>query len=337
MEQNSVNGWVSSLTDGTPLQSVIASSRPTTISKGSDKKALPMMHVGSGYRYGNLTWFPVWTDAPVLDRKYTTSASKKFKVSEVAQAQVQSLQVENQADLDLLLLEGMILQGGWQHRALTKSVFISARAQEQIPVVCVEQSRWGGVSQQEAGKKVAPTAVRVAMRGLVRDNLGNIAQAGADQGRVWSNVAGYQSRLNAAAPTQSLAEIQDQVNATLGSLPKVQALPGQRGVVVAALGQPIAFELFDHPDTLAERLEGMLESYLLDVIDMPYAKVRGQAARDFVLQVSKIKLAKTEETRRSSRSQSVNSRYVAAEALSLEGELVHLSCINSQHELVLAA
>jgi hypothetical protein len=75
----------------------------------------------------------------------------------------------------------------------------------------------------------------------------------------------------------------------------------------------------------------------MDVIDKNYTQVRSQLARDFVYQVSKLKLEKTEEVRGSTRSQSVNSRYVAAESVSLGGSLVHLSCINSQHELVLAA
>ena len=337
MEQNTGNSWSDSLTDGTPLPNLLSGSRPTTPANAAASKGLPVMHVGSGYRYGNLTWFPVWTDEAIAPRRYATAASKKFTVSEVAQASVESLQVDNQAEQDLLLLEGMILEGGWQHRALTRSVFIPARAQEQIPVVCVEQNRWGGVSEQAAGKKIAPTAVRVAMRGLSRDNRGNVSQQGADQSRVWGNVAGYQSRLNASAPTQSLADMQDEIQSMVSNLPEVKPLPGQRGVVVAALGQPIAFELFDHPDTLAERLGGMLESYLMDVLDKNYTKVRSQVARDFVYQVSKLKLEKTDEARRSSRSQSVNSRYVAAEAVSLDGALVHLSCINSQHELVLAA
>ena len=337
MEQNTGNSWAGSLTDGTPLQNLLSGSRPTSPANAAASKGLPVMHVGSGYRYGNLTWFPVWTDEAIAPRRYATATAKKFTVSEVAQASVESLQVDNQAEQDLLLLEGMILEGGWQHRALTRSVFIPARAQEQIPVVCVEQNRWGGVSEQAAGKKIAPTAVRVAMRGLSRDNRGNVSQQGADQSRVWGNVAGYQSRLDASAPTQSLADMQDEIQSMFSNLPEVKPLPGQRGVVVAALGQPIAFELFDHPDTLAERLGGMLESYLMDVLDKNYTKVRSQVARDFVYQVSKLKLEKTDETRRSSRSQSVNSRYVAAEVVSLDGALVHLSCINSQHELVLAA
>jgi hypothetical protein len=335
MKQNGSNDWSQSLTDGTPLQNLMTSCA-RTVAKASDNK-LPVMHVGSGYRFGNLTWFPVWTDAPVESRKYVTAAGKAFKVSEAAQASVQSLEVENNADLDLLLLEGMILEGGWQHRALTKSVVIPARAQEQIPVVCVEQQRWGGAASQAAGSKVAPTAVRVAMRGLSKDNNGNVSQLGADQSRVWGNVSAYQSRLRVQAPTNSLADIENSAKKQLTEIPTATALPGQRGVVIAALGQPIAFEIFDHPDTLAERLQGTLESYLLDVIDRPYQKAKGQTARDFVLMVSKLKLQKTGEQRSASRLQSVNSRYVAAEAVTLNGAMVHLSCINSQHELVLAA
>jgi hypothetical protein len=333
MEQNQGKTWSELLTSGTSLQDLVASTKIAPSARASK----PQLHVGSSYRYGNLTWFPVWTDAPVAPRKYATAAGQAFKVAEAAQASVPTLQVENEADLDLVLLEGMILEGGWQHRALTESIVIPARSVERIPVVCVEQSRWGGSNQQAAGKKVAPTAVRVAMRGLSRDQLGNVSQLGPDQSRVWSNVASYQHRHKTKAATHSLAEIQDELDGNAPKLPSVQALPGQRGVVIAALGQPVAFELFDHPDTLAERLEGMLQSFQLDVADKSYVEARGQAARDFVLQASKLRLEEVSRNHNYSRSQSANSRYVAAAALMLEGDLVHLSCINSQHELVLAA
>jgi hypothetical protein len=335
MKQNAGNSWVESLTNGTTLQDLVSISAGKAANLSS--ASLPMMHVGSGYRYGNLTWFPVWTDQAVSKRPYSTSKAKQFQVSEVAQASVASLQVNNQADQDLLLLEGMILEGGWQHRALTQSVMIPGRSNAQIPVVCVEQNRWGGASAQTLGNKVAPAGVRVAMRGLVRDASGNTSQSAPDQGRVWSNISSYQSRTNVHAPTASLADIQDglKIGQTVSQV--ATALPGQRGVVVAVLGRPIAFELFDHPDTMAERLQDMLESYAMDATDKPYQRAQGQGARDFVYQVSKLKLDQVQEPSNSDRLRSKNSRYVAAEAFCHQGKMIHLSCINSQHELVLAA
>lgn len=337
MDRNIANIWTTSLTDGTPLKGILESPATPRVLHASDFKRIPTLHVGSAYRFGNLTWFPVWTDEPVAPRRYATATTAKFVVAEAENASVPTLQVANQADQDLLLLEGMILEGGWQHRALTQTVVVPARSRGLIPVVCVEQQRWGGSATQDVGSKLAPTAVRVSMRGLTKDTRGNISQAGPDQDRVWRNVAEYQSRAKASAPTQSLADIHDEVVAQLESLPKPVALPGQRGVVVAGLGQPIALELFDHPDTMAERLPGLLESYLLDVVDKPYTKVKGQTARDFVLQVSKLKLQNNPERGSQVRLQSANSRYVAAAGLAVDGGLVHLSCINSQHELVLAA
>lgn len=336
MEQFASNQWVDSLTDGTDLKNLVAGvTKPST--SNADMKPMPMMHVGSGYAFGNLTWFPVWTDEPIKRRKYSTTKSKKFLVSEAAKAVVASLKVQNEADLDLLLIEGSVLEGGWQHRALIQTVIVPGKSSSEIPVVCVEQNRWGGAAEQAAGTKVAPAAVRVAMKGLVRDNHGNVAQGAPDQDRVWSSVASYQSRHNAQASTASLVDVEDQVKRNLSVMPKITALPGQRGVVVAILGQPIAFELFDHPDTLEERLQGMLESYLLDAADRPYKKTSGQAARDFVIMVSKLKLDAEPQERNTVRLHSRNSRYVLAEALQHQGSLVHVSCINSQHELVLAA
>lgn len=76
MEQNTGNNWSESLTDGTPLKNLVGVASKPAPAKAANKKGLPMMHVGSGYRYGNLTWFPVWTDEAIAPRRYATAAGK---------------------------------------------------------------------------------------------------------------------------------------------------------------------------------------------------------------------------------------------------------------------
>ena len=82
MEQNNGKAWSDLLTNGTPLQDLLVTSQNAPVTAASLK---PQLHVGSGYRYGNLTWFPVWTDAPVAPRKYATAAGQAFKLAEAPQ------------------------------------------------------------------------------------------------------------------------------------------------------------------------------------------------------------------------------------------------------------
>ena len=88
MEQNKGKAWSEILTDGTPLKDLVAVPKVSPVAV-----AKPQLHVGSGYRFGNLTWFPVWTDAPVTPRKYATAAGQAFKVAEAPRASVPTLLV----------------------------------------------------------------------------------------------------------------------------------------------------------------------------------------------------------------------------------------------------
>ena len=166
--------------------------------------ALPQLHVGAGRRYGNLTWFPVWTDAPVSNRGYVTNTARHIKVEELPDATVSRLQVENLSPKPVVLFEGMILEGGWQHRSLTKTVVVPAQVSMLLPVVCVEQGRWdASTNRQRFGSRTAPARVRAAMRGATVRN-GTVYQSAPDQGMVWSRVSEYQHRHRNLSRTSSI-------------------------------------------------------------------------------------------------------------------------------------
>ena len=302
------------------------------------ERALPQLHVGAGQRYGNLTWFPVWTDAAVSARGYATSTAKNIKVEELPEATVSRLQVENSSPKPVVLFEGMILEGGWQHRSLTKTVVIPAQVRMHLPVVCVEQGRWdASTNRQRFGPRIAPARVRAAMRGATIKADGNVSQSAPDQGEVWSKVSEYQHRYSNFSRTSSMKELFDGMDSQLKQLPRVQALAGQRGVIIAAKGQPIALELFDHPKTLSERLESILQAYQLDAADLPYEETPGRRARRFAERITHIEISRTEQDEVSERMRSIENPYVATEALFFQGGLLHMSAINARHELTLAA
>ncbi|MEO0024109.1 MAG: hypothetical protein RL196_550 [Actinomycetota bacterium] len=300
--------------------------------------ALPDLHVGRGLRYGNLTWFPIFTDAPVGPRGYATAATAaKVGVVENASPSVGHLQVRNDSEQPVLLFEGSLLEGGWQHRALTHTVWVDARSTAEIPVVCVEAGRWNGVSTQNFGNKTAPARVRRAMRGIKVNAAGAASQTVADQSEVWNEVNNFATATKKQRPTQSLVEMANEIQQDIAALglTKPQPLYGQRGVLVAVAGKPLALEVFDHPDTLAERLESILDAYLPESMALPYATCRSQLARDFVARVETLGVQPTEHA---GRLRNRADKYVASEAVtSKQGAFLHLATLNPAHELVLAA
>ncbi|MEK9578759.1 MAG: DUF6569 family protein, partial [Aquiluna sp.] len=243
--------------------------------------SLPDLHVGHGYRYGALTWFPVWTSEPERPRRYRTDVDL-LGVSELGNAHVPTLEVSNPTDDPIIVFEGSVFEGGFQHRNLTRTALIPARASSRVPVVCVEQNRWGGESRRHhIGGRVAPSRVRAASRGIIRSEGGSVLRQRSDQTRVWDEVRGYQSRHNMDSATQSMIELDDAVSRREEPMPEVQPLPGQRGVIVAAAGQPMALELFDHPDTLAEKLTEILHGFRLDVTGLTYIETPSRRAIRF--------------------------------------------------------
>lgn len=303
----------------------------------AENTTLPALHVGGGYRHGALTWFPVWTDAPVEARGYDT-ASDALEVAELEQESVPELRVRNRGDRPVVVFEGSVFEGGFQTRTLTRTSFVPAAAETTLPVLCVEASRWGGTSREHRiGNRIAPSRVRSAARGVTR--APQRSPHNSRQGQVWDEVSGYAERHQAASATRSLAEIDQQVQQRRAQqpLPAVTALPGQRGVIIAALGQPIVMELFDHPDTLAERLGALLESVRLDVHAVDYVETPSRRARRFANRISQAGLRLTDRDARTSVFQAPANNFVATDAVGLDDELLHLSCLNPRHELVLAA
>jgi hypothetical protein len=175
------------------------------------------------------------------------------------------------------------------------------------------------------------------MRGIKINGDGTAVQAAADQSEVWSEVRNFAAATAKQNQTQSLVEIKNELEADIAqrNLAKPVPLYGQRGVLVAVAGKPLALEVFDHPDTLAERLEGILDAYLPESFAKPYVECKSQLARDFVGRIEALGVQPTEHV---GRLRNRADKYVASEAvLSSAGEFLHLATINPAHELVLAA
>ena len=298
---------------------------------------IPDLHVGHGYQYGALTWFPVWTTTPERERRYRTDVDL-LGVSELDDAYVPQLEVTNPTDNPIVVFEGSVFEGGFQNRNLTRTSIIPAGASTCVPVVCVEAHRWGGETlRHRVGDRMAPSRVRAASRGIIRTEGGSVVRGRTDQNRVWDEVRSYSSRHNLHSDTESMVDLDDAIARGEGHLPEVQALPGQRGVIVAALGQPMAMELFDHHETLCEKLTEILHGFRLDVFGLPFVETPARRAILFAERITKLGLERDIEEATPGVLRSPKNQYVATDAVALDDDLLHLSTLNTRHELVLAA
>lgn len=145
------------------------------------------LHVGQGTTVGSLTVFPIWHDRVVTKRRYETSTDA-LAVSETSGGpSVPRLSVTNTGAVPVLVLDGQLFEGGWQHRMATRSVVVPAGQQQDIDVACVEQERWGGGAEQRSRGRRAST--------YVRDGFEQPGQ----QQEVWRRIERY----GAASPTRT--------------------------------------------------------------------------------------------------------------------------------------
>src|SRR4051794_36390220 len=116
-----------------------------------------MLHVGRGMDVGALTVFPIWTQVRGA-RVYSTDTRSLSVTEHEDGASVSMLSASNGSSTPVMVLEGHLFEGGWQHRMATASMLVQGGDHRTpVEVVCVEQSRWGGASHQEThGRRATP-------------------------------------------------------------------------------------------------------------------------------------------------------------------------------------
>jgi len=234
---------------------------------------LNTLHVGRGTTRGAMTVFPIWADRAGWSR-YTTSA-KTLDVSEVVGGpDVGTLMVGNTGDKPVLVLEGQLFEGGWQHRMATRSVMVGVHQRIPVEVACVEQGRWGGSGRQHSRGRRATPYLRDAVRG-----------GGDVQGTVWSRVAEHTA--GTQNQTGSFVRHLDQAAVDTSDF---RVLPGQVGVLVGIGGQPYVAEVFDSNTSLRRQFRAIVEAAALDARFAPAAATPGRRARRFVERVEAVRV-----------------------------------------------
>lgn len=297
---------------------------------------LPALHLGAPTQAGPLTVFPIWTDAPVAPDAYSTSLPADARIDELDNPSVGWLRFTNAGTTPVLLLEGALLDGGWQHRVVARSVLVDARTQTNVEVACVEQNRWAGGQGQRLARYRAPLAVRGALRGLRADAPRGSGGA-TDQSDVWQRVGRYESEFGGSA-TSSLVALQERLDGELADvLAATRPLFGQRGVLIGAAGHPVLLEVFDDPQALAEQWDALLSAVALDARLAPAQPTPGYRARAFVQRLAAAPVRRIDVAGQAYTLHAGDNDLVSARGIATGDRLLHLAALNAKHRFVLAA
>jgi hypothetical protein len=285
------------------------------------------LHIGQGTTVGAITIFPVWHDRQVRNqRRYDTGATA-LEVSEVEHGPlVGQLSVKNVSDRPVLVLDGQLFEGGWQHRMATRSTLVPAQTAMALEVACVEQHRWHGATSQRTGWRRATTVVR----------------AGYDAGgqhEVWRRIERY-GHVIGRGSTGSLADrlggtdVDEQTKLLARN---IRPLAGQCGVLIGIGGQPLALEVFDHPATLVEQYRAILRAAVLDALGAPAVPTPGRRARRFAERLALAELDLEPNVGQVGRHGRASTAYVEATSLRHGFDTVHLRATYRRHPLPQAA
>jgi len=173
---------------------------------------------------------------------------------------VPSVIVENRSrDQHVFIMTGEVIAGGKQTRTVRQDVVLSPGERIELSVFCVEAHRWQGGKQFSAGKALLPQSIQKELR------------KGADQQRVWSEVArnnralqaenatgSLELALNAAPVRKRLADVRHHV------VPNVPQ--GTVGYIFVSRGRAVGAEFFGSRMLARELLPKLLDSYAVDFV-----------------------------------------------------------------------
>jgi hypothetical protein len=279
------------------------------------------LHVGRGISAGALTVFPVWNGEGGR-RHYSTDVAALSVREMEGGPSVPGLTAVNQGDKPVLVLEGHLFEGGWQHRMATKSVILAPGRSEVVEVACVEQRRWGGTTSQASRGRRATLVVRCA------------AQAPPEgwdaQDEVWRRVDSYPASSD-LRDTGSLVGHLDRASDDVWRLTRaLRPLPGQAGVIVAIAGQPFMMEVFDDAQTLREQFDSIIAAAGLDALGQPPVVTPSRRARRMVERLERMHLRPTEHIEDGARLHARDND-LDVTALSWRGRPVHLRATFLRH------
>jgi hypothetical protein len=217
--------------------------------------------------FGSAVWLALSPGVPNLSscgsRSHARDPARALRFGETGQ--VPEIEVENLSDSPMLVPAHLVVTGGWQTRAVERSVVVPARSSVRVPVKCVEAGRWAPRDDKSAS--VFEVSHRAAIRTRwstslnMLDQLARHGRFAAEQSAVWQHVEEELSRSPEPSHTRSYeAYLRGVKQQHLDAVRKsgVRPAAGANAVVLFPRCGGFWIDACPTPEALADQAEDLL-------------------------------------------------------------------------------
>lgn len=221
---------------------------------------------------GRLTVFPITRAAPDTSRYRLLDdalAEGLLEITEVGdEGTVPEVWVKNAGPRPVLLLEGDVLVGAKQNRALNTTFIVPAHSQMKVPVSCVEAGRWRRASERfSLGGHKVPRRVHAALKRSVLRAARTGGGYRSDQAEVWDRVDEALACAAAESETRALDAAYACRAPALAELGDALPYPGgATGLAVSVGRQIVGAEVFDSEETCRRVWSRIVSSFSFDAL-----------------------------------------------------------------------
>jgi hypothetical protein len=226
--------------------------------------------------FGQLKVTPVFIREETDELPYLEfEAALKAGLVEVTEASEQGsvpvLLVRNDADRDVLILDGEQLVGAKQNRIVNTTIVVPAHSSVEIPVSCVEQGRWHYTSRSfSSSRSHSSGSLRSLKHASVTESLRTTGDYRSDQSGLWGDIRAKAERMAAPTPTMSMTDVyESSVSGEDESRLEAEVAhqPRQVGYLAFVRDGFAGGDVFGSPELCRLKLAKLMRGHYLDSLD----------------------------------------------------------------------
>lgn len=245
------------------------------------------LRVAEPQSYKNLTILPLMSSKTKDLRLKTLEEALSEGTIEITEIDgggtVPKLKFVNSGGEAVLILQGSIIKGNLQDRAIKTSFVVYPHTEVSGDVFCIESSRWRPIRGQKAYKPDRHLSADIRMD-FSKNN----------QSSVWRKIQEKRQRMNIQSHTDSADYIYENYQEELEEFKRAFLIkPDYVGIIGLIEGKPVAMDISGVKEIFHKQFPDLISSFVIDALDSDYCKEikkqKGLTVEQFLRAVARAK------------------------------------------------